>query len=86
MYLSLTAAFQSEDQPDFEQLGITPDDSDFNDVDWETLHVHYNDIVTMYENKAGNTNIIVATGQKWTVKESPDDIISQASSMAKKYK
>lgn len=86
MYITLTAAFQSEEQPDYETLGITPGPEDFNDVDWMPLHVHYDYIATVNENEAGTTNLILITGEKWTVQESPSDIISQVSYMAKKYK
>lgn len=74
MYIKLTAAFQSEDQPDYEGLGIEPKDEDFENVDWDTLHVMYDGIATMNINSSGNTNICLFNGQKWTVSETPEQI------------
>lgn len=74
MYITLTAAFQSEEQPDFESLGITPSEEDFEDVFWDDLDIMYDGIAAMNENSAGNTNIYLFNGQKWTVKEPREQI------------
>lgn len=74
MFITLTASFRDEDQPDFEGMGIIPRGEDFEDSVWEDLYVHIDHITTMNINDAGTTNIYLINGEKWSVKESPQEI------------
>lgn len=75
MFIVLTAVFRSDDQPDFESMGITPEIKDFGDSIWDDLYVRIDHISTMNINDTGTTNIFLINGDKWSVKESPQEIV-----------
>lgn len=77
MFIKLTAAFQSDDQPDFEGMGLKATESDFDTCIWDYLWIEYQSIITMNVNNAGYTNVDLLNGQRWSVKETPEDIAHQ---------
>lgn len=85
MFIKLTAAFSSEEQPDYEGMGIVPKADDFEDVEWLDFYVQDDCIVSMNVNDIGDTNIILITGETWRVKETPVQIVELCQSANSKY-
>lgn len=74
MYIKVTAAFQSDEQPDFEGMGLKATEDDFDNCIWDFLWIDYQSIITMNINDAGYTNVDLLNGQRWSVKESPSKV------------
>lgn len=77
MFITLTAAYRSEAQPDFEGMGIEPTPQDFEEVEWDELTIYYDYICSLGASDSGYTNIYLINGQQWTVKESKEEIIKR---------
>lgn len=75
-FIKIHAAFRSEEEPDFEALGIHEKDEDFSTCDWDPVYINADHISEIFKNKHGYTNVgFISDADFTTCIESPEKIV-----------
>jgi len=75
MFIELTTAFKTTEEPDYQELGIAQS-MDWEALDWHPIYINPEYITSVCDTGDGYTNIDTATGVRYTVKETVVEILT----------